>query len=112
GRPRLRPLKAVQGDVRLPVCGGIGRTHAGRVFGMKISIGRGLVDALVALRDNGRTLLLALAPPAIGIALLTVWAEQQPPGTALRLLLMLPLLFLYALFAVTCHRVILLGRKR
>lgn len=79
---------------------------------MNLSIGRVLTDALLELRENGRTLLLALAPPAIGIALLTVWEEQQPPGTVLGLLLMLPLLFLYALFAVTCHRVILLGRER
>ena len=79
---------------------------------MNLSIGRILSEALVELRENGRTLIVALAAPAIGIALLSVWSEQPPPGTGLRFLLMLPLIFLYALFAVTCHRVILLGRER
>lgn len=79
---------------------------------MNLSISRVLSEALLELRDNGRTLIAALWIPAVAIAVLSVWQMRQPPGAAANFLLFLPQFFLYALFAVTCHRVILLGRDR
>lgn len=81
---------------------------------MNLSISRILSEAFVELRENSRTLIVALAPPAIGIAMLAVWHAQQPEQqlSVLGFVLLLPQMFLYALFAVTCHRVILLGRER
>lgn len=80
---------------------------------MRLSVGSVLVGALQEIRANARPLLLALSVPALVIASIDVlrwrggeWSIPVSMGVGV------VELFLYALFAVSCHRIILLGSER
>lgn len=76
---------------------------------MQLKVGFILSQALAELRRNSRALLYALSVPAALIASLDVLIWQQEPSFLNTWLFVLPQMFLYALFAVSCHRIILLG---
>lgn len=76
---------------------------------MQLKVGFVLSEGLAELRRNSRDLLWALCLPAALIAVLEVMRLQQERPFLETLLFGLPQVFLYALFAVSCHRIILLG---
>lgn len=80
---------------------------------MRLSVGAVLGGALLEIRANARALLLALSAPALIIASIDVlrWRDGEW-GIPIGMLASVVQLFLYALFAVSCHRIILLGSKR
>lgn len=75
----------------------------------QLKVGDVLSQALVELRRNSRNLLWALSVPAVLIASLDVLGWQQEQSFSRFVLFGLPQMFLSALFAVSCHRIILLG---
>jgi len=70
-----------------------------------------LREAIGAVIHNRRELILALIPPAVGSTItLSMWpvVGQSKPG---QWTLVAASVVFYALFAVSCHRIILLGRN-
>lgn len=82
---------------------------------MKFSTGRALSDLGRELGMKWRALLLALILPAIAMSLLEVAAHSSGFPLSLGFLVSLGFLavdlVVYALFAVTCHRIVLLGES-
>lgn len=68
-----------------------------------------LKDALVALVRNWRPLALALIVPVLGLAVVRQVSISFGASQAALWLLLAPQLFFYVLFAMSCHRIVLLG---
>lgn len=70
-----------------------------------------LTEAIVEVVDKRRQLLLALIPPAVGSTItLSMWPVVGQSNAGQWTLVAASVVF-YALFAVSCHRIILLGRN-
>jgi len=70
-----------------------------------------LREAIVEVVENRRELLLALIPPAVGSTItLSMWPAVGQSHVGQWILAAATVVF-YALFAVSCHRIILLGRN-
>ena len=66
-------------------------------------------NALAALAQNWRPLGLALIVPALGLGLVRQMSIAVGASQAALWLLLVPRLFFYVLFAMSCHRIVLLG---
>lgn len=78
---------------------------------MKFSVGRSFSDLGRELGSKWRALLLALILPAIAMSLLEVASAADRPSFVMSVGLSLTYMLVSALFAVTCHRIVLLGES-
>lgn len=69
-----------------------------------------LKDAVLALGRNWRPLGLALIVPVLGLAVVRQVSISFGASQAALWLLLAPQLFFYVLFAMSCHRIVLLGK--
>ena len=70
-----------------------------------------LQDAISEISSKWRALLYALVLPASGSAIATVLVLKYGYSTNVQWMLVVPMLAFYALFATSCHRIILLGAE-
>jgi hypothetical protein len=70
-----------------------------------------LQDAISEVSSKWQALLYALVLPASGSAITTVLVLEYGYSTNVQWMLIVPMLAFYALFATSCHRIILLGAE-
>jgi hypothetical protein len=78
---------------------------------MNFTVSEVLEDAFEELKNNSRALFRALFLPALAISVIELIQLSRPEAGG-HFILSLLRLFLFALFAVSCHRIILLGQER